>query len=242
MRRASLFCLGILLVLTRPGFAAEPPPAWAEAVTLQATGDAAGARERYERLVTEGQRSSGLFYNLGVAQWATGDPGRAALNFRRALALNPLDGDARANLDLAQHTTGALVPATDWRSRLRAIPGSYAAAVAAGCAWLGLLLLGSAWWRGSWRRGPFRWAAWLLVAAAGCGFLARSNLQPGLGAVVVTATDGRAGPGKSAGSMLKVPAGSLVTIQAESAGWCGVRLATGVQVWIDHAAVEPVKL
>ncbi len=55
-----------------------------------------------------GQWNPALFYNLGNAYFRTGDLGRAILNYERALALDPSQPEARANLQLARDQARAL--------------------------------------------------------------------------------------------------------------------------------------
>jgi tetratricopeptide (TPR) repeat protein len=55
------------------------------------------AKIDYLRLVQAGQYSPDLFYNLGNAWFKLGDPGRAILNYERALVLNPRLDEAQAN-------------------------------------------------------------------------------------------------------------------------------------------------
>jgi tetratricopeptide (TPR) repeat protein len=58
---------------------------------------------RYERLIADGGiRNPKLFYNLGNAYYRSGDFGRAILNYRRAQALAPSDGNIRQNLEAAR--------------------------------------------------------------------------------------------------------------------------------------------
>ena len=56
----------------------------------------------YESLVKSRQWNPVLFYDLGNAYFRTGDFGRAILNYERALALDPAQPEARANLQLAR--------------------------------------------------------------------------------------------------------------------------------------------
>ena len=46
------------------------------------------AKQLYEKLVTDGQWSANLFYNLANADFRLGAPGVAALNYERTLALD----------------------------------------------------------------------------------------------------------------------------------------------------------
>ena len=49
--------------------------------------------------------SSALYYNIGNSWYRTGHPGRAILNYERALRIDPTNVDARANLDFVDSTT-----------------------------------------------------------------------------------------------------------------------------------------
>lgn len=74
---------------------AQPADADALARSAQAAleqGDFSGAQNAYETLLGMGLRSSGLYYNLGLAYEGLGDSGRALLNYRRAYTLMPRDG------------------------------------------------------------------------------------------------------------------------------------------------------
>ena len=63
-----------------------------------AAGDFAGAARAYEEAVHEGRFSANLFSNLGDAYYRVGDKGRAILNYRRSLLLDPSQAEAAANL------------------------------------------------------------------------------------------------------------------------------------------------
>lgn len=53
----------------------------------------------YEGILSTGQHSAALYYNLGNAWYKSGVPGKAILNYERALLLDPSDRQARENLD-----------------------------------------------------------------------------------------------------------------------------------------------
>jgi len=55
----------------------------------------------YESLLKEGE-SAPLHYNLGNAYYKDGQNARAILNYEKSLLLNPGNGDARFNLELAR--------------------------------------------------------------------------------------------------------------------------------------------
>ncbi len=66
-------------------------------------GDVELARDAYETIVKQGLVNSAVFYNLGNCYMKLGDPGKAVLNYRKALRLDYRDRDIRANLDIARH-------------------------------------------------------------------------------------------------------------------------------------------
>ncbi len=63
------------------------------------------AIEQYEGIISEGQHSAELYYNLGNAYFKTGNLGKAILNYERTLTLAPRDTQARDNLAIAQART-----------------------------------------------------------------------------------------------------------------------------------------
>lgn len=56
------------------------------------------AVETLESLANQGRANAELYYNLGNAYYRLRQPGRAILNYERALRLSPRDGDTRYNL------------------------------------------------------------------------------------------------------------------------------------------------
>src|SRR5438034_11338859 len=82
-----------------------------------AQGNFKEAISRYETLVSSGQWSANLFYDLGNAYFRTGDFGRAILNYERALALERHHPEATANLQIARDEAHALEMQQSWPER-----------------------------------------------------------------------------------------------------------------------------
>ncbi|MCM1020723.1 MAG: tetratricopeptide repeat protein [Muribaculum sp.] len=61
--------------------------------------DYGAALSAYEQLGRDYGTSSWLYYNIGNCQYRLGHPGLAIVNYERALRLDPLNGDAKANLE-----------------------------------------------------------------------------------------------------------------------------------------------
>ena len=60
------------------------------------------AIEEYEKILDLGIKNFKVFYNLGNAYFRQNQLGRAILNYRRALALQPRDEDTKANLSFVK--------------------------------------------------------------------------------------------------------------------------------------------
>src|SRR5437667_1256247 len=82
-----------------------------------AQGNFKEAISRYETLVSSGQWSANVFYDLGNAYFRTGDFGRAILNYERALALERHHPEATANLQIARDEAHALELPPNWPER-----------------------------------------------------------------------------------------------------------------------------
>ena len=99
-------------------------------------GDYDAALESYLQIIESGFESSALYYNIGNCYFKQGDLGRSILFYERALAQNPRDADARANLELAQSLTADeitplpgfwVLRVVDWW--VHALPGSWLVAI-----------------------------------------------------------------------------------------------------------------
>lgn len=114
----------------------EAEASWREAITAYNDKRYGDAVESFQRVADLGYASADLYYNLGDAwfklgqqsavagsrPFAGGELGRAIVNYRRALKLDPAMEDARYNLDLARNHTNDTEPlprsfiATLWHS------------------------------------------------------------------------------------------------------------------------------
>lgn len=93
-----LLILGLALLLP---IERADSQAMAAANALVEAGNTVEAIELYEAMMDQGAHDSSLFYNLGNAYMVAGQPAAAIPHYQRAAALDPRDGDIRANLALA---------------------------------------------------------------------------------------------------------------------------------------------
>lgn len=203
------------------------------------------AKSGYEELVESGAWSANLFYNLGNADYRLGAPGRAILDYERALTLDPAHPEARANLALLRKQTSAKMRAPSWQDAVfagRAVNVWTGVAAAAG--WLavfGLALLFTS-------RREEKSGLWLatiasvLVCAYAMGVLWWREQERALAIVVVKETAARLSPADSAGLAETLPAGSRVRVLRERGEWIYCALPGAGRGWIPQRELERVRL
>ena len=150
-------------------------PTWEAANTAYQHGKYEEAKADYLQLADTGRYSADLFYNLGNVWFKLGDPGRAILNYQRALLLNPGLVEAGSNL----HTVLKIV-GNDDQPTLRDQIGAYAdyfPLIASIAFWIfafSLFLAGR-------KHGPFITLCRRLSIAAGLIFLGAAALSIWIG-------------------------------------------------------------
>ena len=204
-----------------------------------ADGDYAAARRGYERALADGPRVN-VLYNLGNAFFRLGEPGRAALEYERVLALQPRHPDATANLKLAREKSAARVPEDPWWQRgLLWLPAGTATALAVGACWFFLLLGASLAWR---RKGAARLLACglgvLLAAGYAAGVCWAAREREHIAIVIATRAEARSEPAGRSTVIETLPPGSSVRAISEQAGWTYCRLPGGQRGWLAPATVE----
>lgn len=98
----------------------EAEAEWQRGIEAYSAKEYATAKEAFERVEAMGYASADLYYNLGNTylklgeqhdkRYAEGELGRAILNYRRALKLDPTMEDARYNLDIVHDYTNDTEP------------------------------------------------------------------------------------------------------------------------------------
>jgi tetratricopeptide (TPR) repeat protein len=245
--------LSILLAATAlclafaPVARADADAAFAQANADFAAGNFPAALAGYESQVKDRHWNASLFYNLGNAYFRAGDRGRALLNYERALALDPNQPEARANLQLVRDQARALELAPNWAEEhlgfLTANQYAWLGAVAfwgAAAILFGLFLA---------RRRPVVWIFALLFSgavAAGAVFaLYQFEMgHAGRNLAIVTSKNiqARLATAESAGTVLVLPPGSEIKILSTRGDWLYAALPNDLQGWIPARSAERVRL
>lgn len=203
-----------------------------------AAGDMRAAVASYGELVASGVENPGVFHNLGSAYYHLGDPGRAVLNFERALGLDPGFGAARRALEaLAEEAAnplgrpGGFALAGYGASLVPGVPRLY---FRWGLAGLWALLWGilAAIHRKRPAR-PWRTAAPVCALLVLCGVALGLPDSPVRSAVVVAPeAPARYGPDSRDAVRRTLAAGDRVLVDHVAGGWTRVETADGTRGWV----------
>jgi tetratricopeptide (TPR) repeat protein len=230
----------MFIVLAQIAFADESH--FAQGNKAYAAGDFKAAIADYEGAVTAREWSANLFYNLGNAYYRVHDFGRAILNYRRALQIDPHHPEAEANFQLVRDQTRGLelTPSTAERYLSRA--GTSTLVITGTILfWLAVILLIM-----RTRGGSLAGAIACLLISGGCvwGTWKLESGGGGSGAAIVVAEDAeaRVATADTARSMLVLPTGSEVVIIQQRGDWDYALLPNNQRGWVAAKAVEPVRL
>lgn len=224
-----------------------------EAGNLQyRNGEYDAALDSYLQIFESGFESSALYYNIGNCYFKRGDLGRSILFYERALARNPRDDDARANLELARSLTAdEITPLPGfWVLRMarwwvHALPGSWLVAIVglsylAGTAALVVVILSRSNALKMWGRNIAVVAA-VLVLVFGVN-LASLELRLGDPVEAIILADQvsvRSAPSDDqALHVFTIHEGTKARIDKQSGEWMEIVLADGKVGWVKVEVLE----
>src|SRR5439155_17015397 len=139
---SSRYIIVVCCVLFASSVFAQSETDFTKANQDYAQGNFKEAISRYETLVSSGQWSVNLFYDLGNAYFRTGEFGRAILNYERALALERHHPEATANLQIARDEARALEMQQSWPERYLQSASSNQYSISAAVAfWVGVFCI-----------------------------------------------------------------------------------------------------
>lgn len=201
------------------------------------------AKVDYLQLVQHGTPTGTLFYNLGDSWFKLGDKGRAILNYKRALVLEPHFPEAGANLQVAlraaeteEHTT-----LFDF---LRSCADLFPIVASIGF-WFSLLSI-CFWLRGSKvlrSVGKVGLPCFLVLFLLGLGssfWIGQGDKDPDRAVVIEAPADLKFGPANSARTAETLSVGQEVRLVSERGEWSLCRAISGTLGWLPSRNVERV--
>jgi tetratricopeptide (TPR) repeat protein len=241
-----------LLTLLIPLFEAQADLASATALFKEGNQNYEDGRfeqavEAYEKILNLGVKNFRVFYNLGNAYFRQNQLGKAVLNYRRALALEPRDEDVQANLSFAKLFTldkieeQKINPLSNllhwfldlWSLDELALLSSlfYTLSMA-----LGILMI----FRRSRRYLKIGFVAFLiLLAIFGSSLFAKIYFESlDYGVVIVPQVQVRSGPGDDYILQFTGHEGLEFRVDEEAEGWYRISLPNGIRGWIPEDTVE----
>lgn len=224
------------------------------------------AVKAFESVVASDQRSADVYYNLANAYFklgqqggassrpfATGELGRAVLNYERALKLDPTMDDARYNLDIAKDMTNDTEAVPDsflsmvWQAMARAMTTngwvtlSLSSLFATALLVLVYLLHGAV----VVRKVAFfvsLFTLLLFVVSTALSFTQQRATMNVSRAVILTndTTPVHASPDSSSKIIRQPSQGVTVELEREHGEWTEVRFADGEKGWVRTRVVEVI--
>ncbi len=246
--RFSICALLVCLTTVAPARAeGEADATFEKANAAYAAGHFSDAIKGYESLVKNGHWSASVFYDLGNAYFRTKDFGRAILNYERALALQPSQPEAQANLRFVRDQSRALELGQSWPEEhlafLTTTQYSWLAAIAF---WGAAFLFAGLYFA---RRRAVVWVfTLLLLGAIGAGavfaVVAFEKGGHGRDLAVVTgkSVQARLATAENAGTVLVLPPGSEIKILSTRGQWSYAALPNDLRGWIPADSAERVRL
>lgn len=201
----------------------------------------------YEALVSAGQWSANLFYDLGNAYFRTGEFGRAILNYERALALERHHPEAAANLQIVRDEARALELQQSWQERYFQFGSVNQYCIAAAIAfWLAAFAIAMLIFAR--RRSATLIAAVIFCLLIGAGaiyavaILERGSNGSVLAIIIGKDVQARLATADTANSVLALPPGSEVKILSTRGDWIYAELPNTLRGWIQAKNAEQVRL
>jgi tetratricopeptide (TPR) repeat protein len=225
----------------------DQDPTFAKANQAYSEGRFQEAVDGYQNLVTSGQRSANLFYDLGNAWFRLGNFGEAILGYERALALDPHHPEASANLALVRDEARALELKRSGLERYieAGTPAQYSLAASIAF-WVALF--GAARLLFSRRRSAALVSLLVLSAVIFAGAVfALYSLESGskggdLAIVTGKKIEARLATADTASSVLALPPGTEIKVLSQRGDWLYAALPNDLRGWIPANAAQRVRM
>lgn len=204
------------------------------------------AAKLFEQVLEKSPPSAAVFYELGRALNKAGQEARAALNFRRALVLDPRFTPARTALHDTNVALGISPAKPGWRMQVEEhVPMDALTLAGTVLFWGGAFAILAAFLPSSFRR--FRMFTGLLLVFLGLAFLSLvwftdPRILSANTAIVLTngGTSLLGSPADQSEKIASMPQGSTVNILSQRGRWFYGQLPDGPKGWFLTEGIVPV--
>ena len=233
----------LLLLLTLPlALPAQSPEVFfGEANEAYSRGEYEKAIGLYQRALEEAA-SAALHYNLGNAFYRTGQSGRAILHFEKALALDPTNPEALANLSFVREAAELPIPEYGPLTRFaRLLPLNTWIWLLAGSFWsaLAFTLIPRLYGGGDFFTRTLLTAAILLILAASSALI-DYHKRSRASIILNNDTPLLVAPSSQSPEAGYLRAGELATIEKQHEDYYYLNLGNGKTGWVRHTEIGKI--
>ncbi len=239
---SSLLLLVTLGLAWAPVAAAEVDELFAQANRAYEEESYEQAKELYLQAIEGGTSSADLFYNLGNTFAKLDEPGRALLNYRRALLLDPYHQEAAFNSNFIKSGLAQIEPELSTIEEFFGIwPASAYMLILTMAGWLLLVLvLIGLLSRFSTLIVSVGVLALLSLVLGISGFVVTRPLEPGAQSAMITGKAAKAhyAPALTSSTVTPLPEGTAVKILNDVSDWTYVELPDKRLGWVKNDKLE----
>lgn len=246
--------ISLLIILLIGFYTSAAASAKIEADSAYQRNDFKQAIEKYEAILSEGQESAVIYYNLGNSYYKDKNIGKAVLNYERALLLSPGNKDIKYNLEMAKSKTiDKITPKSEifivtWINSIQNLMNESAWAETAIFCFIVFLLALSLYIFGKklvLRKTGFSLAVIFLVFTVVANFFANEQKEKMVnrtGAIIMQPTvTVKSTPDESGTDLFVLHEGTKVYIDDNSmSGWKEVCLEDGNIGWVPTESIEVI--
>lgn len=207
----------------------------------------------YSAILSRGEESDAIYYNLGNSYFRMKDYPHAILNYHRALKLNPKNSDAAFNLELSRtYTIDKFSPSNQWRltqwlgdlyqlftPRAWALFSYLFFSLLLGCLLLVFFTRKPTVWKAS-LAGSFLTLALFIGAVWGGMVAQRKRLNPSEAVIMQSVVSVKGAPNSSAKDLFLLHSGSTVQVLEREDEWIEIRILDGHQGWVEKSTITEI--
>jgi len=226
---------------------------WEQANSFYTAEEYQQAASAYEQILSSGEESAKLYFNLGNAYYKTGDINMAILNYERAKVLAPQDEDIAFNLQIANQYVVTKIDALPqpfflrWRtSVLNKYPADTWATISISAFVLFLILLGLFFFsrHSAIKRAGF-WLGIVVVIISGFSFSLAARQKDKINKrnhaiVFCPRVTVKSSPSESGTDLFLIYEGLKIEVTDSLSNWKEIKLADGNQGWLPDSCIVKI--